>query len=130
VEVKIFPDSSGDDDTPSGQVRRELKCLQRKYPRLYSLVDATLEEIRKAKDLKKWKDTGYEEKLPGRSEPIHVLKIPPKGKHDGVFRIYFGKDPGAPETIWLFTAEHKHGKNKDDPDKIRKAEQIYREMFH
>jgi len=125
MEVSTYP-AQFDDDSPEGAIRKLLKKLSRTHPRLFVLVRQTIKAIEDAKDLSFLESAGKVERLPHCSEPIFVLKLPPKHSREGVVRIYFGYVEGAPSHIWLLAAELKHGTNKDDPDKINTAIRQYR----
>jgi len=127
MEVIIYPIQDSD-DAPKGQVRRMFVALA-KHPRLFTLVRETLKAIEREPSLDFLTRSGKEERLTGCSEPIHVLKIPPKKCREGIVRLYFVIDEDDPSRIWILAGEHKHGRIKDDRESIHTAIRHYRSIW-
>jgi hypothetical protein len=126
MEIIIYPIQDSDDASKKGQVRRMLASSLVKHPRLFTLVRETLQAIEREPSLDFLTRSGKEERLTGCSEPIHVLKIPPKKCREGVVRLYFAFDADDPSRIWILAGEHKHGRIKDDRELIHTAIRHYR----
>ena len=127
MEVLVYPRQDFPDD-PKGPIRHLFEDLEKRNPMLFSLVKGTIESIGKASSLDFLTATGKEEKLPGCKEPIHVLKLPPSNRKEGVVRLYFGYDEKVKGRIWILSGEKKHGRNKDNPDTINQAIERYRKI--
>lgn len=124
--VRFAPDGSAEIEG-RGQIRRLLKDLSKEHPpELYAMVLETLRTIIRSENMDALKASGYSERLPYTEVPIHVLKIPPRKRPQGVARIYYGYVEGEKNSIMLLSGEKKHQDPKDDPDKIKAAERMYK----
>ena len=125
----VFYKDLTNEEKGSGPMARFFKALRKERPpQLWSLVKETIEDVRKASDLKALERLGWVEKMPKTKCRLYEFRIPPN-RQKGVVRMYFGYSEKDPQKIIILSAEiKKNGRKKADPEKISQAEARYKEV--
>ena len=125
--MKVFFYPGSEDLEGSHGIEKLLEELRKKYPRLWSLVRRTINEIsaENVTNLDLYIRKNWVSRLSNVEEPLYEFRIPPKAK-GGVVRLYFAY---VHRSVMVLSGEIKIGKSNANSAKISSAVTKYREVF-
>lgn len=126
MEIIYYPDFT-DKESNGGPILRFFKELRGTQPKLWSMVQSTLENVKNSSSLKHLERQEWVKSIHAKA-PIYEFRIPPKHNRAGVVRLYFAYKKSDSNTIVILSAERKHGKTAADREKVKQAEQRYKEV--